>query len=209
MVFFSSNNKGEYLWSQSSLEAITETGERSVRDFLAGKSPEALRCKGLTTGKSEKIAETKATIKPVPLVIVENYLLYHAFQGNSNARKVVGEFSGLGLYTFCHVAFGNKVDQNAVDLWNQARQLMREDFQPLLCKWHKHDIDKGYTTCPYAGFVQNFKRSSKIALVHPDSMDEKMLQRYDDNIKRYDLMRDLGLSDKEARQKLQERYAHV
>jgi hypothetical protein len=196
------NSNGDYFFSQTSLEALTENGERDIRDFLKGKSPEALRCKGLTTGKIEKIAETRNSIKPVPLIIVENYLLYHAFRGNTNAKTVVSWFSGLGLYTRCHTAFGNDVTVQKVNLWSEARECMKEDFQPLLSAWNKRDSEP----IPYAGFIQNFKRAAKVPLKNPEDMTSSELKRYDDMIKRYDLLRLIGLSDKEARSKISSLY---
>ena len=195
-----------YYFTEANLEKNLQTGERSIRDFLANKSPEALRCKNSLSGKFAKIQGYNKSVKVYDLIVVENYLAYQARKLNPVAIVLQSTFVGLGLYTWCATAFGRSVDVAVVDNWNRLRGCVTEDYQPLLCAWHKVDTDAGVTTCPYGGFVQNVKRAGKVDLVRPDEMDAAMLKRYHSMIKAYDLLRKLGMTDKQARTKLTELY---
>lgn len=190
-----------YYFTEANLEKNLQTGERSIRDFLVGKSPEALRCKNSLSGKLAKIQGYNKSVKVYDLIVVENYLAYQARKLNEVAIVLQSEFVGLGLYTWCATAFGRSVDVVVVDNWTRAREAMSKEF-PELCKWHKADLEAGVTTAPYVAFVVNFKRDANLETIKPGEMSAEQLRRYEKAMAFYETCRKIGMTDKQAREKL-------
>jgi hypothetical protein len=193
-----SNN--EVYVSFRSAEILLNLREDSFREILASKSLKAALGKEIVSGKFKaKLLGTERTGTPSQNVITSQLLVKVAkFVDTSEAREFLAATAELGYNTMVLTSAGIDVAQAYVDIWWKARECMKKDFQPLLSAWNKQDGEP----VPYAGFIQNFKRAAKVPLKNPEDMTSAELQRYDDMIKRYDLLRLIGLSDKEARSKI-------
>ncbi len=110
-----------YYFTEANLENNLELGERSIRNFLAGKSPQALRCKGFLSGKSAKIEGYNKSVKIVDLVVAENFIEYKALGGNKQALLLLTTYASIGLRTWVATAFGETVTKVEVDYWNKLR----------------------------------------------------------------------------------------
>jgi hypothetical protein len=190
--------------SFSSAEILLNLRENSFREILASKSLKDLLGKEIVSGKFKaKLLETGRTGTPSQNVITSQLLIKVArFVDTEESREFLAATAELGYNTMVLTSAGVDVNQGYVDIWWKARACMKEDFQPLLSAWNKRDSEP----IPYAGFIQNFKRAAKVPLKNPEDMTSSELKRYDDMIKRYDLLRLIGLSDKEARSKISSLY---
>ncbi len=197
---FANSNK-EYFFSTQSLEYITQSADRSIRDFLASKSPEALRCNGLTSGKNAKIIGEKTTVKLEPLVVVENYLLFKSLRGNANAIKLLGWFSGLGLHTVVATAFGETVTKVDVDAFNQLRKRIEKQFHPLFTSHCK--ADGCASGLDYIKRLSQFKCKAGLpGNLSVNDMNEEQLRMLDVAEIRYDIIRRMGFNHQDALNKL-------
>ena len=192
------NDKSEYFFNQTQLEQLTESGERSVRDFLANKSPEALRCKGSNSGKSAKVLGDKANVKLVSLLVTENYLLFKVKQGNQGAADLIGWYSGLGLYTACHTAFGNKVVKDNVNMYNALRDLNKKQYHPLLTSWLKSDVNGDSSLINWGREINLFKAHAGLPQSPVTEYDQETLDKMNRAEVVYNAVRKRGFNHKDA-----------
>lgn len=201
------NTKETYVTFRS-VEKVLGLREDSFREILASKSLKAFTTMDLVSGKKRALL-LGTTLEGTPkqnVITTALFMVVVTFVNTTESLEFLKAHAEFGYHTNVLTSAGIAVDGLHADDWWKARIVITEDYQPLLCAWHKVDIDAGITTCPYGGFVQNVKRAGKVDLVKPDEMDAAMLKRYHSMIKAYDLLRKLGMTDKQARVKLTELY---
>lgn len=103
---------GEYTMSKTQVGQVIEKGDKSLRQFLDGTSPEAAPYKGVTL-EVLTIAETQLTIQVVPWDIIYAYWTYWAKKSNVLAQTLIENISKLTYQDGVNM-FGENFKQHVI-----------------------------------------------------------------------------------------------
>lgn len=124
---------GEYRLSEDGCEKAIDAADRSVRDFLNSKAPEALPFKGLAEGKI-KVEGEKTRIKPVTLEFAAVFWGRQARNDNQKAIALLVACAIENLQRRADKAFGvvksdeeyNEDFAKFMEKWQIERQRLRD-----------------------------------------------------------------------------------
>lgn len=186
-----------------SVEKVLGLRENSFREILASKSLKAFTTMDLVSGKKQALL-LGTTLKGTPkqnVITTALFMVVVTFVNTSESLEFLKAHAEFGYHTNVLTNAGIAVDGLHADDWWEARTTVTKVF-PELCKWHKADIDAGVTTAPYVAFVVNFKRDANLETIKPGEMTAEQLRRYEKAMGFYETCRKIGMTDKQAREKL-------
>ena len=96
---------GTYKLSQTQAGLAIEKGDKSLREFLAGKSPEALPHKGFTSDEIEIDTNPGIKFNAVTIKVVVSYWTYWANKGNTLAQALLAAGTEETINRLCDTAF--------------------------------------------------------------------------------------------------------
>lgn len=125
---------GEYRLSQSQVTEAIGKPNRSIIQFLGGKSLEALPYKGFELSKSLEVEGSNRPISPIPISIATAYWRYWDKQQNSQASAIIDGCVQEAIERRADTAFGVVRTEEE---YNQRFGSTYSDSVSLLCQVHQ------------------------------------------------------------------------
>lgn len=101
---------GSYQLSKTQVAQAIEKGDTSFRDFLDGKSPEALPYKDFTPAKVE--TDLGSRIQGIPIKVAIAYWTYWSSRGNIHARALLAAGTEESFNRRCDTVFNNEKSED-------------------------------------------------------------------------------------------------
>ena len=173
---------GSYCLNQTQVCECVDKDKRSMRDFLASKSPYALPHKHLSGGKSKGTKLNKLKVEgessqratEVPLGLAFAFWMKESQVNNEKAASLVFACGLESLERRLDAAFGKKRTEQERNELLASRLLTKESFRPLTDELKRHGFTEPWQ---YGTYIKAFQSSLGFENGTRDELDTMTLMK--------------------------------